>query len=88
MSMKGNFNLHSPVESQPVQLLDLSRHNSPIKDEMMAALKDVVDTGQFVLGPEVKKLEQAIAAYSQVDHAVGCASGSDALLLALMAAEI
>ena len=87
--MKGNFNVHSPVvEPQPVQLLDLSRHNSPIKDEMLAALKSVMDAGQFVLGPEVKKLEQTIAAYSQVDHAVGCASGSDALLLALMAADV
>jgi len=87
--MKGNFNVHTPaVNSQPVQLLDLSRHNSPIKDEMLAALKNVVDTGQFVLGPEVKKLEQAVAAYSQVDYAIGCASGSDALLLALMAANI
>ncbi len=87
--MKGNFNVHSPaVTPQPVQLLDLSRHNSPIKDEMLAALKGVMDTGQFVLGPEVKKLEQAVATYSQVDHAVGCASGSDALLLALMAADV
>ena len=87
--MKGNFNVHSPVvDSQPVQLLDLSRHNSLIKDEMLAAIKNVMETGQFVLGPEVKKLEQSIAAYSQVDHAIGCASGSDALLLALMAADV
>jgi len=87
--MKGNFNIHSPAaHSQPVQLLDLSRHNFPIKDEMLAALKNVVESGQFVLGPEVKKLEQTIAAYSQVDYAVGCASGSDALLLALMAADV
>ena len=87
--MKGNFNVHSPVvDSQPVQLLDLSRHHSLIKDEMLAALKNVVETGYFVLGPEVQKLEQSIAAYSQVDHAIGCASGSDALLLALMAADV
>lgn len=88
--MKGNFNAHSDSEvvSQPVQLLDLSRHNLALKDEMLASLQDVLEKGQFVLGPEVKKLEQSVAAYSQVDHAIGCASGSDALLLALMAADI
>ena len=88
--MKGNFNVHSSTEqsSQPIQLLDLSRHNSLIKDEVFGLLKDVFESGQFVLGPEVKKLEQSVAAYSQANHGIGCASGSDALLLALMAADI
>ncbi len=88
--MKGNFNNPSPVLPfrQPVPLLDLARHHSLIKDEMVAALKNVCDTGQFVLGPEVKKLETSLAAYCQADHAIGCASGSDALLLGLMAADI
>ncbi|MDP6718673.1 MAG: DegT/DnrJ/EryC1/StrS family aminotransferase, partial [Pirellulaceae bacterium] len=48
----------------------------------------VFDSGQFVLGPEVKTLEAKIAAFCQSSFSVGCASGSDALLLALMAADI
>lgn len=73
---------------QQVNLLDLKRQYADICDEMDAALRSVSDSGMFVLGPEVKKLEQNIAEYCQVEHAVGCASGSDALLLALMACDI
>ncbi len=45
----------------------------------------VCDSGRFVLGPDCEQLETALAAYCQVPHAVACASGSDALLLAMMA---
>ena len=88
--MKGNFNAPSPVAATPqgVALLDLSRQYTVLKDEILGSLKRVCDSGQFVLGPEVRELEQKIASYCQVDHAVGCASGSDALLLALMVQEI
>ncbi|MCL2744606.1 MAG: DegT/DnrJ/EryC1/StrS family aminotransferase [Planctomycetaceae bacterium] len=84
--MKGNFNYET--ELQPVALLDLKRQYESIKDEIYEALKRVCDSGAFVLGPEVKALEQSIAAYSQTEYAVACASGSDALLLSLMAADI
>ncbi|MCL2118093.1 MAG: DegT/DnrJ/EryC1/StrS family aminotransferase [Planctomycetaceae bacterium] len=73
---------------QQVHLLDLKRQYIEICDEIQAALRNVSDSGMFVLGPEVKKLEQSLAAYCQVEHAIGCASGSDALLLALMACDI
>ncbi|MGL6226979.1 MAG: DegT/DnrJ/EryC1/StrS family aminotransferase [Thermoguttaceae bacterium] len=88
--MKGNFNNEDGIlpYQQPVQLLDLHRHHGPIMDEMVSALRSVCESGAFVLGPEVKKLENSVAAYCQVDHAIGCASGSDALLLALLAADI
>ena len=86
--MKGNFNNQTQPETQGVALLDLKRQYEVIKDEIADALKRVCDSGAYVLGPEVKTLEQNIAAYSQVDHTVACASGSDALLLALMAADI
>jgi dTDP-4-amino-4,6-dideoxygalactose transaminase len=76
------------VEEKPVPLLDLGRQHQPLLDELTAALCRVCQTGAFVLGPEVKNLEQAIAAYCRVKHAIGCASGSDALLLALMACDI
>lgn len=71
-----------------VPLLDLARGHDPLMDNMIAALASVCRTGQFVLGPEVTKLEKSVAAYSQTKHAVGCASGSDALLLALMACDV
>ena len=85
-SMKGNFNSQTTdTEHQSVALLDLKRQYETIKDEIADALKRVCDSGAFVLGPEVKTLEQNIAQYSQTEHAVACASGCDALLLALMA---
>ncbi|MDO5554785.1 MAG: DegT/DnrJ/EryC1/StrS family aminotransferase [Planctomycetia bacterium] len=72
----------------PVPLLDLSRQYAALREEMNEALRRVNDSGQFVLGPEVKRLEAGIAEYSHTAFGVGCASGSDALLLALMAAGI
>jgi dTDP-4-amino-4,6-dideoxygalactose transaminase len=69
-------------------LLDLRRQYETIKDEISDALKRVCDSGAFVLGPEVKLLEQNMSAYTQVDYSIACASGSDAILLALMAAQV
>lgn len=85
--MKGNFNptAHTEPVAQSVPLLDLSRQYVLIRDEINSALSRVCDSGQFVLGPEVTKLEQGVAAYCQAECAVGCASGSDALILPLMA---
>src|SRR6185436_7863063 len=68
-----------------VSLLDLARQNQALRPELEAALSRVLDTNGFILGDEVAKLESEIAAYCGVKHAVGCASGSDAILLALMA---
>jgi dTDP-4-amino-4,6-dideoxygalactose transaminase len=77
------------IESHPgVPLLDLARQHTQIKDQIQAALNRVCQSGAFILGPEVTQLERGVAAYSQAAHGVGCASGSDALLLALMALEI
>jgi dTDP-4-amino-4,6-dideoxygalactose transaminase len=59
-----------------------------LKEEIVHALARVVEGGGFVLGPDVKQLETGMAAYCGVKHAVGCASGSDALLLALMACRV
>lgn len=72
----------------PVPLIDVHRQNSVLRDEILQALAEVIDSGAFVLGPRVTQLEQRIAEYCQVNHAVGCASGSDALLLALMACDV
>jgi dTDP-4-amino-4,6-dideoxygalactose transaminase len=71
-----------------VPLLDVNRDNAPLRDEFLAAVTEVIDSGRFLFGPDVSALESEIAEYSQTEHAVGCASGSDALLLALMALDI
>ena len=87
--MKGNFNCQTAeTENRSVALLDLKRQYETIKDEIVGALKKVCDSGAFILGPEVKTLEHNIAQYSQTEYAVACASGSDALLLTLMAINI
>jgi dTDP-4-amino-4,6-dideoxygalactose transaminase len=71
-----------------VSLLDLNAHYEKIWDEVQEALKRVLLSKQFILGPEVKELEKEIAAYCQSEYAIGCASGSDAILLALMAIDV
>jgi dTDP-4-amino-4,6-dideoxygalactose transaminase len=71
-----------------VPLLDLGRQHEPLMGEIVGAIEQVCRSGAFVLGPAVTELEQRMADYCQVEHAIGCASGSDALLLALMAYDI
>ncbi len=71
-----------------VPLLDLHQQHQALRQEILAAVERVLDSQQFVLGPEVRNLEEEMAAYLGVKHAIGCASGSDALLLALMALDI
>lgn len=71
-----------------VPLLDVGRGNAPLREEILAAVARVVDSGRFLFGPDVQQLEKSIAALSGTSHAIACASGSDALLLALMALDI
>jgi dTDP-4-amino-4,6-dideoxygalactose transaminase len=78
----------SSAGDEGVPLLELRAPHAELKEQIAAALGRVWDSGWFVLGPEVERLEQNIAAYCRVKHAIGCASGSDALLLSLMACEV
>jgi len=71
-----------------VPLVDLKAQYRAIKDEVDAAVTRLIDSGQFILGPAVKSFEEAMAAYLGVKYAVGVASGTDALHLALLAAGI
>jgi len=71
-----------------VPLLDLTEQNRTLRPEIEAALGRVLDTNGFILGGEVKALEDELAAYCGSRFAIGCASGSDALLLALMALDV
>jgi len=69
-------------------MLDLSRQYTPIREEILAALAEVVDQRQFILGQPVAEFERAAAQHLGVAEAVGCASGTDALWLALAAVGI
>ncbi|HEX2271645.1 MAG TPA: DegT/DnrJ/EryC1/StrS family aminotransferase [Pyrinomonadaceae bacterium] len=70
-----------------VPLLDLQLQYALVRDEVRLAVDRVLDSQRFVLGDEGRKLETSIAAYVETKHAIACASGSDALLLALMALD-
>lgn len=72
----------------PVPLLDLKAQHARIRDEVLPALMRVVDDQLFILGAPVEHLETAIAELSRIRYAIGCASGTDALLLALRALDI
>ncbi len=71
-----------------VPLLDLERQYAPIKDRVLAAIKDVFDSKQFIQGPFVEAFEEKVAQYCKVKHAIAVSSGTDALLVALMALNI
>jgi dTDP-4-amino-4,6-dideoxygalactose transaminase len=75
-------------EKRKVPLLDMPALNQPIRDEVIEALRRVVDSNAFILGEDVQQIEKSVAAYCQVPYAIGCGSGSDALLLAMMAAGV
>ncbi len=68
-----------------VPLLDLKAHHEPLHAEIMAAIEQMFRSQAFILGPEVAKLEERVAAYSQAKYGIGVSSGTDALLIALMA---
>ena len=72
----------------PVPLLDLKAQHAAIRDEVVAAMMEVVDAQTFILGEAVAKLEADVARLSRTKHAIGCASGTDALLLAFRALDI
>ncbi len=71
-----------------VPILDLSRQYAYLKNELDAAVIKVLTHGKFILGPEVGELERKVASLCGVDYAIGVASGTDALLLALRAAGV
>ncbi len=79
-----------PLSNQPtsVPLLDLKSQYYKIKDEIHAAIDGVLETQHFIMGPEVSSLEEEIAVYSNCKYGVGVTSGTDALLIALMALDI
>ncbi len=71
-----------------VPLLDLKAQYQSIRNEIEPAIKEVVESQHFIMGPQIKTCEAAIAEYSHCAHGVGVSSGTDALLVALMAEGI
>jgi len=71
-----------------IPLLDLAAQHQAIAGEIESAVIRVLNSQQFIQGPEVRELERELARYCQREYAIGCASGSDALLLALMACGV
>ena len=76
------------TDNRPVPLFDISRQHNELDAEIRAAIEQVCRSGRFILGPDCTELETKIAAYTGARHAIACASGSDALLLALMALDV
>ena len=87
-SAPDEFKKAALAEAAPVPLLDLKRQYATIKDEVAAAIARVGESQGFILGPEVAAFEEEVARTLGASHAIACASGSDALLLALMALEL
>ncbi|HET6979249.1 MAG TPA: DegT/DnrJ/EryC1/StrS family aminotransferase [Pyrinomonadaceae bacterium] len=71
-----------------VPLLNLQAQYVSLRDDLLQAVERVMSSQRFVLGDEVRGLENSIADYCRTKHAIGCASGSDALILALMALDV
>ncbi|MCB1727020.1 MAG: aminotransferase class I/II-fold pyridoxal phosphate-dependent enzyme, partial [Gammaproteobacteria bacterium] len=71
-----------------MQFIDLKSQQARIRDSIDRRLAALLDHGQYILGPEVTEMEHGLAAYVGVQHCVSAASGTDALLLALMALDI
>ena len=76
------------IPAAPVPLLDLDAQYRPLREALLAAMTRVCDSQRFIMGPEIDGLEQELAAQLAVRHAIAVSSGTDALLLALMALDI
>jgi dTDP-4-amino-4,6-dideoxygalactose transaminase len=71
-----------------MEFVDLPAQQKRIRQELDRRMSEVLDHGKYIMGPEVKELEACLAGFCGVEHAVGCASGTDALLMALMAFDL
>src|SRR5580658_767190 len=76
------------ITTRAIPLLDLRRQFDPIRDEVMREVERVIESQHFILGEDVDRFERNFAAYCGTAYAIGCASGTDALELALLALDI
>lgn len=82
------MNQHTRVQPKPIPFIDLAAQRRRLGSKIDEALLRVAEHCQFILGSEVRQLETELAAFCGAKHAVSCASGTDALLLVLLAREI
>ncbi len=75
-------------EQKSIPSFDLTRNFARVREEIKVAVDRVLETQHFILGPEVAALEKELAAYLEVDSTIGCASGTDALVLAMMSLDL
>ena len=71
-----------------MQFIDLQAQYKHLQDKIDARIRTVLEHGKYIMGPEVQELEQQLAEYVGVKHAITCANGTDALQLAMMAFDI
>ncbi len=71
-----------------VPLLDLKAQLAPLRDELLAAVTEVLDSTRYIMGPKLTELEESVALYSGAEYGIGVSSGTDALLISLMALEV
>ncbi len=71
-----------------VPILDLKEQLSGLRSEILTAITDVIDSTQFIMGPEIEAFEKSIEDYTGASHGVGVSSGTDALLLSLMVLNV
>ena len=70
---------------EPMQFIDLAAQQARIREDLEKRIHAVMDHGRYINGPEVGELEKALAGFCGASHGIGCSSGTEALLLALMA---
>ena len=81
--------MNAPLPPQAkIEFIDLKAQYAALKDEIAVRMQKVLDHGQYIMGPEVKELEVALAAHTGAKHCITVASGTEALLIALMALDL
>jgi len=85
LTRPGRFSAYTYPRMDAIPLLDLKAQYASIRDEVREAVDRVMDSQQFILGPEVEALEREVAEYCHCRYAIGVSSGTDALLVVLMA---
>ena len=76
------------TEPKPLMFIDLAAQQARIRPDLDRAIARVLDHGKYIMGPEIREFEEQQAAFCGAAHAVSCSSGTDALLMILMAKNI
>jgi UDP-2-acetamido-2-deoxy-ribo-hexuluronate aminotransferase len=80
--------MNAPLDFQPLDFIDLKSQYAALRASINARIQRVLDHGQYIMGPEVREMEDCLAAYTGAKHCISVASGTEALLIALMALDI